>query len=131
MCHRHLAWTGCYVGANIGAGWQKNRPLDPLLPIDLGNVTDTGVVGGGQIGCDYQFAGSGFVVGFQGMFDGAGINGNSFLPFAYAGDTTMSYAFKTDWFGTLYRAHRLCSGAASLAVRQRRWRLGAYQKYKC
>jgi len=96
-----FSWTGCYVGANIGAGWQKNRPLDPLLPIDLGDVTDTGIVGGGQIGCDYQFAGSGFVVGFQGMFDGAGINGSAFLPFAYAGDTTMSYAFKTDWFGTL------------------------------
>src|SRR6266851_5433214 len=72
------SWTGCYVGANIGAGWQKNKPhdpswLDPLgNPWELGSVTDTGVVGGGQAGCNYQFAGTGFVVGIQGMFDGAG-----------------------------------------------------------
>jgi outer membrane immunogenic protein len=29
-----------------------------------------GFAGGGQIGCDYQFAGSGLVIGFRNMFDG-------------------------------------------------------------
>jgi len=29
---------------------------------------------GGQVGCDYQFAGSGFVIGFRNMFDGTTSN---------------------------------------------------------
>lgn len=99
-----FSWTGCYVGANVGGGWQKNKAHDPnpgFDTFDLGSGTDTGIVGGGQIGCDYQFAGTGFVVGAQGMFDGTGIDGSFYFPLAYSGTTTQSYAFKTDWLGTL------------------------------
>jgi outer membrane immunogenic protein len=38
-------------------------------PLDLGSADSGGdFIGGGQIGCDYQFAGN-WVVGIQGMFD--------------------------------------------------------------
>ena len=37
-----------------------------VKPIGVGNAS---FVGGGQIGCDYQFAG-GWVIGFRNMFDG-------------------------------------------------------------
>lgn len=94
-------WTGCYIGGNVGYGWQYNKPYDPAYPTyDLGSNTGTGVVGGGQVGCDYQLSGD-WVVGIQGMFDGAGVNGSYIVPFAYAGDNTETMTFKTDWFATL------------------------------
>jgi outer membrane immunogenic protein len=52
-------WTGCYVGGHIGAVVSEDRTTG-----SLGNSADfssTGFVGGGQIGCDYQFA-AGWVV---------------------------------------------------------------------
>jgi outer membrane immunogenic protein len=45
---------------------------------DLGSHTAGGVIGGGQIGCDYQ-AGV-WVFGLQGMFDGSGMEGSNTDP---------------------------------------------------
>jgi outer membrane immunogenic protein len=94
-------WSGCYIGANLGYGWQKNDPSDPAFPtFSLGRDIGSGIIGGGQLGCDYQFAGP-WVIGLQGMFDGAGITGRHTVPFAYALDNTEVLTFKTDWFATL------------------------------
>jgi outer membrane immunogenic protein len=77
-------WTGCYIGGNVGGAWARIRETSvsvagvPLVS-DFGNSEGTGVIGGGQIGCDYQFAGN-FVVGIQGMFDFADIRSNHVLP---------------------------------------------------
>ena len=74
-------WTGCYIGVNIGGGWARERYTDPLaaVPADapLGSHTASGVVGGGQVGCDYQFGN--FVIGAQGMFDASDMKGNHVL----------------------------------------------------
>jgi outer membrane immunogenic protein len=93
------------VGGNIGYGWQRTSttdvdPFDAGHPDDVGSGTGSGVVGGGQVGCDYQFAGN-WVVGIQGMFDGAGVNESHIVPFSYSGDTTEYHSAKADWFGTL------------------------------
>ncbi len=97
-------WTGCYVGGNIGYGQQRTRTTDVDHSntgfADVGSDTGSGVVGGGQVGCDYQFA-SNWVVGIQGMFDGADVHGSHFAPFAYAIDNTEAFSNKTNWFGTL------------------------------
>ena len=97
-------WTGCYLGGNIGAGWQRTAVTDAEPgtppPLDAGADTGTGVAGGGQLGCDYQFASS-WVVGVQGLFDGASVYGNHFASVAYAGDASESLSSRTDWFGTL------------------------------
>jgi outer membrane immunogenic protein len=98
-------WTGCYVGGNIGAGWQRTRAtdVDPSNAgafADAGSDTASGIVGGGQVGCDYQFA-SNWVVGVQGMVDGADVRGSHFAPFAYASDNTELFSVKSNWFGTL------------------------------
>jgi outer membrane immunogenic protein len=70
-------WTGCYVGGNVGGAWHRadqtaNRTITGTVfapPLDLGSANSNGdFIGGGQIGCDYQFAGN-WVVGIQGMFD--------------------------------------------------------------
>ena len=59
-------WTGCYIGANIGGAWGR---LEIDTPAEF-HRTNPGFAGGGQFGCDYQFAGSGLVIGFRNMFDG-------------------------------------------------------------
>jgi outer membrane immunogenic protein len=93
------SWTGCYVGGNVGYGWQRNHPFDPILVFDPGSDTGTGIMGGGQIGCDYQFA-SKWVVGIQGMFDGARVNGSHVYPSPPAVPNEI-LGFSTRWFGTL------------------------------
>ena len=61
-----LTWTGCYIGANVGGAWGRFE-LD--TPVGEVSRSGAGFAGGGQIGCDYQFAG-GWVIGFRNMFDG-------------------------------------------------------------
>jgi outer membrane immunogenic protein len=71
-----LSWTGCYVGANVGGGWADKTYTDPLaVPVTPANLlwhTATGVLGGGQVGCDYQ-VGGGWVFGFQGSGEAANL----------------------------------------------------------
>jgi outer membrane immunogenic protein len=58
-----FTWTGCYVGGHVGGVVSQDRTTNVL-----GNSLDyssPGFVGGGQIGCDYQFA-SGWVAGVEG-----------------------------------------------------------------
>lgn len=56
-------WTGCHVGANLGGAVSDDRTTS-LLGISR-DFSEAGVVAGGQIGCDYQFA-SGWIVGVEG-----------------------------------------------------------------
>jgi outer membrane immunogenic protein len=56
-------WTGCYVGGHVGGVVSEDRTTSVS-----GNSTgfgSIGFVGGGQIGCDYQFA-AGWVGGVEG-----------------------------------------------------------------
>ena len=62
-----LTWTGCYIGANVGGAWGRFELEGPLG--GTASRSGAGFAGGGQIGCDYQFAG-GWVIGFRNMFDG-------------------------------------------------------------
>jgi len=77
-------WTGCYIGGNVGGADARIRERSTsvagvALDSDFGRSSDTGLIGGGQIGCDYQFANS-FVVGVQGMFDFTDLNSHQTLP---------------------------------------------------
>lgn len=56
-------WTGCHIGVNVGGVVSEDSTTGVL-----GNSTgfsSAGFVGGGQIGCDYQFA-PGWVAGVEG-----------------------------------------------------------------
>jgi outer membrane immunogenic protein len=80
-------WTGCYIGGNVGGGWARTNQsqigkvngvvISP--PGDFGSSEGSNVIGGAQIGCDYQFAGN-WVVGVQGMFDFGNIDSSHALP---------------------------------------------------
>jgi outer membrane immunogenic protein len=66
------SWTGCYIGGNVGGAWTRFGSTGvafaglPFPPIDYGSQNGSSIIGGGQIGCDYQFS-SNWVVGIQGQ----------------------------------------------------------------
>jgi outer membrane immunogenic protein len=63
----------------------------------LGTTNGSGVVGGGQVGCDYQFSGA-WVVGVGGQFEAANIRGTSGAT-PFAGGTFIDS--KNPWLNTL------------------------------
>jgi outer membrane immunogenic protein len=77
-----VSWTGCYIGGNIGGGWDRFNAGQlavagvPTPFIDYGSNNGSGVVGGGQIGCDYQFAAN-WVIGIQGQAEFGTINSSN------------------------------------------------------
>jgi outer membrane immunogenic protein len=120
-----FSWSGCYIGANIGGGWGRKDISIPNLAtaaeIPASEVTfavppvraDTrGVVGGGQVGCNYQFA-SNWVIGVEGDGSGADIHGDVTAPpvtFVVPPGTpfppgpvpiSSSFHAQTDWLASL------------------------------
>jgi outer membrane immunogenic protein len=89
-----VSWTGCFIGANIGGGWAHKDYNDPLAIFPeniLGAHTADGLIGGGQVGCDYQ-TGS-WVFGVQGTADAANLRASHLA----LGDF---YATSIPWFAT-------------------------------
>ena len=72
------SWTGWYVGAHIGYGWDREDPsvvicrcvVDPPVPFDAKDI-----LGGLQAGFNYQF--NALVVGVEGDFAWTGIKGTT------------------------------------------------------
>jgi outer membrane immunogenic protein len=62
-----LLWNGCYGGGNLGGVGIRNSEFDPSGFGDLGGDGNSGVVAGGQFGCNYQIGS--FVVGGRVLFD--------------------------------------------------------------
>ena len=87
-------WTGCYIGANTGGAWAEKTSF-VFGAADEGNHTASGWAYGGQIGCDYQFNNN-WVIGIQGMFDGAAAKGSNTLPLF----PTETWSSKVRFFGT-------------------------------
>jgi outer membrane immunogenic protein len=92
-------WCGFYVGANGGWGWSRvttsETPFGPdaisqIGPQSLGIGLNGGVFGG-QIGYNWQMAN--WVVGVEGDFDGASINGANQTIFTIFGDPGINGAF--------------------------------------
>ena len=64
------AWTGCYIGGNVG--WARAKTEVSFDGVGDFSRSADGFAGGGQIGCDYQFA-SNWVIGIQGLLDATSI----------------------------------------------------------
>ena len=93
-----FSWTGCYIGGNVGIGRARKENIDlfnPARPDSLGTHKATGLVGGGQLGCDYQVGR--FVLGVQGMLDGASIRGVNVIP----QNAAVSYNTRVSGIATL------------------------------
>jgi len=95
-----ITWTGCYIGANVGGVFAR-RSADFGSIGSLDSDTNSGFAGGGQIGCDYQFAGTGWVVGFRNMFDGTSLSRTRDLGFVNNSLEGVQLHTRTNWFDTL------------------------------
>jgi outer membrane immunogenic protein len=117
------SWTGFYVGGNVGYSWGNQSATVTDLsgdPLTSSGSNLNGVIGGGQIGYNYQF--NSIVLGIEADIQGSGQKGDgSFglpgspcvavlacIPTATLGDDTDKLA----WFGTVrarlgYAAGRL------------------------
>jgi outer membrane immunogenic protein len=132
-------WTGFYVGGNVGGSWGDARTdiagsgttvsfPPPSLPITNAPATFAdsqtqrlnGVIGGGQVGYNYQFNPR-WVLGFEADIQGSGERGsNAFAdPFStlvctaegqagclnqfsrFNGLAATAYDAKISWFGTV------------------------------
>jgi outer membrane immunogenic protein len=91
-----VSWTGCYVGGNLGYGWAPTTWND--AGVEFASHTADGVVGGGQIGCDYQKGQ--WVFGIQGMFDGTGMEGYSHKVIGAGGPDIFDHT-RVSWIATL------------------------------
>jgi outer membrane immunogenic protein len=118
-----ISWTGCFVGGQVGWGWQRNKISQSSQHFSSssfttagfnssssGNVDSHGAVFGGQVGCDYQ-VGNGFVIGAQGTFLASHINGigqdphNGAIDFNQSGGLNGileggSIGVTTNWIGS-------------------------------
>jgi outer membrane immunogenic protein len=89
-------WTGCYIGGNVG--WARSETKVRVNGVEDGSLSSDGFAGGGQIGCDYQFA-SNWVVGIRGLVDATDFNHHhlsTIVPFV--GDT---FHDRGRWFATV------------------------------
>jgi outer membrane immunogenic protein len=91
-----ITWTGCYIGANIGAveAWGDAH----FNGFDFGSNNRWGFTGGGQIGCDYQFAGP-WVIGFRNMFNGTTLSRDRNFVDQFGNFVTLDNHIS--WFDTL------------------------------
>jgi outer membrane immunogenic protein len=91
-----LTWTGFYAGLNIGGGWQDRSSSN----VWGNNGNSGGVVGGGQLGYNYQFS-PWLVVGLETDFQGTSIGGgggNNAWALAWGGGVSTA---RINWFGTV------------------------------
>src|SRR5262245_2915454 len=81
-----FSWTGFYIGANIGGGWGNRDvnfvPNDPAsaflfsaLPVPNRSLHTSGILGGVQVGYNYQFNRN-WLVGIEADFDGTSMKGS-------------------------------------------------------
>jgi outer membrane immunogenic protein len=93
-----MTWTGFYGGLNLGGGWQAKSSSNALWG---NNSNSGGVVGGGQLGYNYQFS-PWLVLGVETDFQGTSIGGSGAnnawaVAWGGAGGSTA----RINWFGTV------------------------------
>jgi opacity protein-like surface antigen/outer membrane protease len=94
------SWTGFYIGGHIGMARGESRVGDPFGTSIFGDdVATPGFLGGATVGYNWQMGA--FVLGIEGDFSLADINGTN-TCFAFSGTYVSSNcAAKTDWFATI------------------------------
>jgi outer membrane immunogenic protein len=97
-------WTGCYLGAHAGGGLARKTFTTP--PLAVGPLTSegreisfdpSGFVGGGQFGCNYQFAQE-WAVGVEASIDAADLQGSHTDTHSEI-DTSVPNQVTTNTFG--------------------------------
>ena len=133
-----FSWTSCYVGGHVGGGFARKDMTDPVQLVQdsflgagstIGTTTastsPTGVVIGGQIGCDYEIASS-VVFGIEGSASGSTMKGSTSVGLPLGNPRHRARASKHRLSGERDRAGRLRLRQRP-ALRQRRRRAGRRQ----
>ncbi len=85
-------WTGFYVGGHVGGAFGKTSWTDPFSGFSDSPST-AGVIGGAQVGANYQVGAA--VFGVEGDFSGAGLHGRATDGMGFTHST------RTDWTSTV------------------------------
>jgi outer membrane immunogenic protein len=83
-------WSGLYIGGNVGGAWAESHWTDSLFGIDWGGSSEGRFIAGGQIGFNYQFPSSPFLLGVEAQFDWVGRNGGDVTAVALGDTFTIS-----------------------------------------
>ena len=107
-------WTGCYGGMHLGGAFATKNITDPVqlvqdsfsAPCSTFGVTTvnpgpSGAVIGGQIGCDYQFAGSSVVLGIEGSASGSTMKASKQVALPLSVPDTALVQANTDFLASL------------------------------
>jgi outer membrane immunogenic protein len=105
-------WTGFYIGGNIGYSWGRSSDTTTItgvgaVPLIYDRSNLNGVVGGGQVGYNWQT--QNWVWGLEADIQGTGEKGSSaftYLPLLFVAGpppTAVPVALtqQIDWFGTV------------------------------
>jgi outer membrane immunogenic protein len=104
-------WTGIYVGGHIGGGIlvdsvsQNGASTGGFNLAATGNLRPAGVIGGAQVGANYEFAP--WVVGLEGSWTDSAIDGNTLIGctgHCAIGTTTIAqerFTSQAQWFAAL------------------------------
>jgi outer membrane immunogenic protein len=104
-------WTGCYLGADVGGGSQRQGASEFTIPagFDAGptavSLNTTSVMGGPYAGCNYQF-GSNWVIGVEGDWSAAALSStanapNNFLNGLPVGSGGVVYTQRLNWLASI------------------------------
>jgi outer membrane immunogenic protein len=106
-------WTSCYLGGHLGGGFARKDITDPVQLVQdsfLGagstvgvttvSPSPSGVVIGGQIGCDYQFASS-LVIGVEGAASGSTMKNTRTVSLPLGNPDTALVKASTDFLPSL------------------------------
>jgi outer membrane immunogenic protein len=97
-------WTGFYAGVNVGyAGNQNSETYNELFSsyTYTDQFKSSGFIGGGQIGYNYQFPSTAYVIGLETDFQGSGVKGSFRENENDDGNYGYEYGSKLEWFGTV------------------------------
>jgi outer membrane immunogenic protein len=68
----YVSWTGFYIGGHVGGAWSEVDWSNISLTDERFNKTESGFIGGGQIGYNQQFGN--VVLGVEGTLSGADLS---------------------------------------------------------
>jgi outer membrane immunogenic protein len=104
-------WSGFYVGGNVGYSWGRSGNTETFSNLATGAALFSntsrndvnGVIGGGQVG--YNWQSSNWLFGLEADIQGSGEKGSSTIVCVACGDgpsnITSNLTQKLDWFGTV------------------------------
>jgi outer membrane immunogenic protein len=92
-------WNGYYAGFNVGGSW--GRQDTAIAGTGTLSPSVDGVIGGGQIGVNWQEKGSPWVAGIELDIQGSGQSGNGTYGAILLATDALPFKDELQWFGTV------------------------------